>query len=224
MNTITRIDKITNEIIHKKDSKIILILRHSDREKILDVRKSSKAALTEEGIDIAKKLGANLPNDFQYRFFHSHVARCENTARHICHEAINAGINAIVLGEREYLGGFFMKDVEKVLEIANQMWGPEFILRWYEGKIDETSIMPFKSASKYILNKVISETNTNKEKEIDIHITHDWNMMLFMFHIFNWSDNTLKWPYYLEPIVIMVQNSNIFVKYENERRKLNINY
>ena len=61
----------------------IIMLRHSEREEPEILEEIFKAPLTERGHVAAFEFGMNLPKKFDYRFFHSPVKRCENTALEI---------------------------------------------------------------------------------------------------------------------------------------------
>ncbi len=219
-----RINKIIEKIENKGESKLIVILRHSDREKISDVIKSFDVPLTDQGREIARRLGNELSKTNSYRLYHSDVPRCMNTAKSIA-EGVEASLGLVtILGERDYLGGFFIKDFNSVLGLANQVTGPEFILKWFTGEIEESEIIHFDKATNYLLSSLLNESNENKRSEVDIHITHDWNMMLILYKIFNFQESKLRWPYYLEPIFIDINNSEVFLLYEGEKRFLGIDF
>jgi len=83
-----------------KDSKIILILRHSHRNEPIIPEKVHKLRLTPQGHAIAIKFGESLPKDRPIRLFHSIIWRCEETALNI-HEGFKS-----VGGESEMKGEF----------------------------------------------------------------------------------------------------------------------
>ncbi len=222
MNDKARINKITDIVDSKGESKLIIILRHSDREEMTNVLRSYEVPLTDQGRKLAHELGMNLSSSYSYRLLHSHVSRCMNTALQITEGIKVNGGSVKIVGERDYLGGFFIKNSENVLGLANQIYGPEFIHHWSEGDIKENDIIPFDNASKFMLESIIKEANRAEQSEIDIHITHDWNMMLILYNLFNFKENNLSWPYYLEPIFIVLNNSNNLLLYENVERKLEI--
>ncbi len=224
MKNKARINKIIEKIENKGGSKLIVILRHSDREEISDAKKSFDVPLTDQGKAIARILGNELSKINSYRLYHSDVPRCRNTAKSIA-EGIEASQGSVtILGERDYLGGFFIKDFNSVLGLANQVTGLEFMLKWFAGEIEESEIIPFNKATNYLLSSLLNESNENERSEVDIYITHDWNMMLLLYKIFNFQESKLRWPYYLEPIFIDINNSETHLFYEGEKRFLNIDF
>jgi len=66
-----------------KNSKIILIIRHSHRKESRNIKELSKLGLTSQGHQIAKKFGESLPKKRSIRLFFSISSRCRETAEDI---------------------------------------------------------------------------------------------------------------------------------------------
>ncbi len=102
-----------------------------------------------------------------------------------------------------------------------------FLSQLLSNPADEGShaaLQVLKKADELLTKKFSNETNKNERSEVDIHITHDWNMMLILYKIFNFKESKLRWPYYLEPIFIEINNSEILLTYEGEQRLLDIDF
>ncbi len=179
----------------QKNSKIIVILRHSYRKKIRSVEEVINLGLSPQGFKIAQNFGEKLPKERPIRLFYSSVLRCQQTA-----EAIKEGFNGIG-GTAELKGA--LEPLFKI-GITAEIFSREvfnrtprvFIARWVAGLYPIEHISPFVSycqnAAKVIWNLIIEAP----ERGIDIHITHDTHLLAFRW---GWFGIPLgpKWVHYL---------------------------
>jgi len=80
------------------DSKIILLLRHSQRNEPKGFNVDADLNLTHQGREIAKIFGENLPKSKPIRLFHSKADRCRETAEEIFNGFKKIGGEAVLEG------------------------------------------------------------------------------------------------------------------------------
>ncbi len=199
------IDNILNKIKDKKpNSKLSIVLRHPKREEITDLLNSIDVPLVDEGREMARELGRNLPKRYSYNIYHSYVPRCIETAELIFSEIIKSGIDnkSRISGQRDYLYGFFLLDLDYMLNIANEVGDEKFILRWFEDQFESDKIIPFQETSTILLKHILDAEDKNNFDEINLFITHDWVMIPLICRIVEYTDPNFTWPRYFEVISI----------------------
>ena len=156
----------------KKDSKILLILRHSERDEIEDLKEMQNLKLTPNGHAIAKKFGEVLPKERSIRLFHSAISRCQETADDILTGFKTKGgigkINGIFdpLYKIEKSPDFFPRILEKYD-------GVQFINRWAAGLFSQDQIISLQKYCQKAANLIWNEYKNSSDRNIDIHVTHD---------------------------------------------------
>ena len=156
----------------QKDSKIILILRHSQRDEPENLEEMHKLRLTPEGHTIAKKFGEELPSDRPIRLFHSVIWRCQETA-----EDILSGFETI--GGKGKMKGVFapLYDLQTAPKffsnVFNNYTGDQFIYRWVAGLYPQDQITSLQQYCQKAAKLIWKEYKKAPDKNIDIHITHD---------------------------------------------------
>ena len=163
-----------------KDSKIILILRHSHRNEPTIMEKIHKLRLTAKGHAIAKKFGESLPTNRPIRLYHSIIWRCQETA-----ENIHNGFKSIG-GKSELLGELFPL---YEIGIDNQSFADQFLkydfskilLRWASGFYLPEEWIPFVEYTQNAARLIWNQLTDAPEKGIDIYVTHDWHVMSLKF-------------------------------------------
>lgn len=156
-----------------EDSKIILILRHSQRDEPQNYEGLLKLRLTEEGHAIARKFGEELPKDRSVRLFHSIVWRCQETA-----EDILSGFESV--GGKVKLKGAFtpLFNLETSRDFfPNQLKkfsAYEFFFRWVAGLYSSNFIITLPKFSQKAGELIWREYKRAPDRNIDIHVTHDF--------------------------------------------------
>ena len=205
-------------------SKITIVIRHAERDKIFDVLDSFETPLVEVGIKKSFMFGANLPKNLSYRISHSIVPRCKQTADYILNgiKAKDDKNRSYIAGVKDFLSGFFLKDVDYILNLVNRIDGYEFIKKWYNEEISNKKIKSFRSSAYMLLSYILAEFNTKENDLIDIHITHDWNLILLQSFVLDIKDN-FSWPEYFESVIIEENDSNLILYTNNKSRRFDIN-
>lgn len=190
-----------------KNQKIILLLRHSERDDIDSVWHPKELLLTPNGHQIAKKFGKKLPNDRSIRIFTSHAPRCQETANDIIEGFKTIGGKAELKGNLEPLyklgvdRNFFLKQIEDG-DLIN------YVKNWI---IDAFPRDKAQLLYTYSMNsaKIIWSLNHEAPKNcIDIHVTHEIPIMALRFGWFNLLPDE-KWVKFLGGIAFTFQKGKV---------------
>ncbi|MFW9968810.1 MAG: histidine phosphatase family protein [Candidatus Odinarchaeota archaeon] len=205
-----------------KNSTIILLLRHSQRNEPEDFNINIELNLTEEGRKIANFFGKNLPKDKLIRVFHSKAERCRDTAKEIFNGFKESGGEAVLKGDflPLYRIGidmeFFMEQNRKydILEIFN---------RWSAGLYSPELWFPLISYSQKAAEFMWVGVENAQEKTLDIHITHDLHLLALKFGWFG-IPPTEKWINYLGGFAFSFIDENILLFNNNQLTRVEIPY
>ena len=194
-----------------KESKLIMMLRHSEREPISSLKKNRDLQLTENGRIAARTFGKNLPLNRYVRLFYSNTDRCHHTALEIINGFQQSGGDWVDGGILEPLyvlkvikDNFFKYELHKfsLLEIMN---------RWINEQYDHNDIEPIKSYSKRAASIIWSKLNQDLPLGgIDIHVSHEVLLMALRSGWFDLSPND-KWTEFLGGYIFTFTKNHILL-------------
>ena len=165
----------------------ILLMRHSAREYRRDIH-DLQNPLTEEGRDLALRMGDMLGADLNMRGFASTAQRCIDTA-----DLIMLGTERDDMGERnkrrttrviEAFGVFYALDqvrMWKGLQAADGL--DSFVAKWLKGEVAPDIMMPARVAASQILSVMRGRLITispekGRSKSLDLCVSHDMTLYL----------------------------------------------
>ena len=165
----------------------ILLMRHSAREYRRDIH-DLQNPLTEEGRDLALRMGDVLGADLNMRGFASTAQRCIDTA-----DLIMLGTERDDMGERnkrrttrviEAFGVFYALDqvrMWKGLQAADGL--DSFVAKWLKGEVAPDTMMPARVAVSQILSVMRGRLMTispekGRSKSLDLCVSHDMTLYL----------------------------------------------
>ena len=191
---------LTGLVKFPKDSKIILIIRHSHRIDSDDPWKVSELKLTPLGHAIAKKFGENLPKKRFIRLYYSSLDRCKEigqgildgfksvhgsgTLKHSINELVDIGMEA----------EFFFE------EITNHSF-TGFFHRWIAGLYPPQIITPLNEYCQNSAHVIWKEIEGAPDNGVDIHISHDLIILSYRLGWFGLHPNNY-WPFFLRGFCI----------------------
>ncbi|MFX1497025.1 MAG: histidine phosphatase family protein [Promethearchaeota archaeon] len=195
-------------------SKLILILRHSERLEPKEIGDGIELHLTEKGHKMAHLFGLKLPKERQIRIYHSVAARCKETAVDILKGFESNGGNGNIEGNLEPLHvlgvdrEFFIKELKKRPTA-------EFFRRWMAvlyppHKISRLSTY-CQNAAKVIWNRF----STLPEGGIDLHVTHEILIMALRLGWFGLPPNDY-WVNFLGGYAFTFKNDKILLLDNNQ--------
>ncbi|MGY5874392.1 MAG: histidine phosphatase family protein [Candidatus Thorarchaeota archaeon] len=170
-----RLVQWVNQLPH--DSSVMLLIRHSHRNPIIDHTTQLSTELTDLGKRMSFEMGKRLPVHRPAHFFFSFVSRCYQTA-----EEMSKGL-------QEVGGSVIDLDVLPVLatpEIYDDaVWGnlqpdgkniTEYVNNWADGKFGDM-IEEFDTYRERLLDDTVYRRQNANESVMHIHITHDLALM-----------------------------------------------
>ncbi len=177
------------------NSKMILILRHSQRNEPEDFDVDADLNLTPQGRKIAKIFGENLPKDKPIRIFHSKADRCRDTAEEIFNGFKEIGGEAVLKGNLIPLSRIgislkiFLEENKKydILKIFN---------RWTAGLYSPELWSPLTPYCQKAAEVIWTQIENIPETALDIHVTHDLHLLASRLGWFGIPPNK-KWINYL---------------------------
>jgi len=185
---------------------LIMFLRHSHREAILNVEHMANLGLTEQGKQIARIFGSKLPLDKSIRIYYSTVTRCKETAESIIDGFEDAGGKGKLIGPFKPL--FFIEgEGEYIVKQIFDNPDKELINRWAAGHFPEEKIQPLHKYSQETAKKIFNMNKEAPNNSIDIYLTHDLQIMALRFSWFG-LDPCTYWVSYLGGFVLLKNEHN----------------
>lgn len=203
---------------YEPNTSLAIIIRHTEREQIEDATDSHDVPLTNKGKEMAIEFGKKLPTDRPIRIFYSCVPRCEETAELILKGFKEKGGDGSLLGDRDFLGYHFMTEPKKALQLLNELGEPEFIEKWYNGDIAESIMHPPEKSAFRLLNSIVN----NFDKALDLHITHDFNVILLFSHLYDLRKEGFRWPNFLEGVLIEEKSGGVKLYFDDKEGSFKI--
>ena len=160
-----------------RNSKIMLIVRHSHRDEIADHSVQLSTELTDMGKQMSYEMGKKLPTERPVHFFFSFVSRCYQTAEEMAKGFTEVGGRVIDMDSLPIL--------VKPEIIDESVWTnlqpdgkniTDFINNWAEGKFGD-KIEVFEEYQSRLLKDTLVRILSIEQKEMHIHITHDLALM-----------------------------------------------
>lgn len=164
---------------HPKSQNAAAIIRHAQRHPLGSTTDATKALLTDAGKSAATALGARLKGFSHLRLYHSPVMRCQQTAECIANGASASGMRIELCGARARLGFVCTKDEAAAISLYAEI-GDEFVTRWLTGQLPEGMMEePVQTVSENLreISSILDET-TSHGPRLDLHVSHDWNIMV----------------------------------------------
>ncbi len=167
------------------DQSVMLLIRHSHREKIVDIEEILGKGLTELGKNMSLEMGLRFPTDRKARFWLSFVSRCYETAESMAAGFAQQGGEVIDMDALPTLVGPHVIDKEVWSELHPDGKNvTHFVNRWAEGGFGDR-IEPFENYISRFMEDTVKKLISLEEPAIHIHVTHDLAMMAVKRMIFS---------------------------------------
>ncbi|MFW9844440.1 MAG: histidine phosphatase family protein [Candidatus Thorarchaeota archaeon] len=158
------------------EQSILLMVRHSHREKLHNYHDTMNAGLTDLGKRLSQEMGNRIPTERKAHIFLSVVPRCYETAEAISIGFSKRGGEVIDMDPLPTLIGpeYSDKDVWVNLN-SNGENVTEFVNRWADNEFE--GIEPFNEFSIRLMDDTVKRLLAVKDNTMHIHVTHDLAMM-----------------------------------------------
>ena len=204
LNLLSNLQKIT------QDNPTILFLRHSAREEPNNFEDTLHAKLTEEGRKGAYAFGDQLPKAWNYRIYSSSIQRCVDTSLEI---QKNLNTRDISVSNQGTLDNLFRIDSsnEKFLKY-NKRDGKNFIDYWISGFYPAVEVESTLSIAQRLSKDVLSNRKETPDEVLDIYISHDFHLILLLFH---WAGELAspQWIDYLDGFLVQLKPDKMLFYY-----------
>jgi len=178
------------------------IIRHAQRHPLGSTTDAKTALLTDAGKAEAVALGSRIKGFAHLRLYHSPVRRCQQTAECIAEGAAASGMRIELCGARERLGFVCTKDEPAAISLYTEI-GDAFITRWLTGALPEGMMEDPEETVTHIVANIRTplEENTAHGPRLDLHISHDWNIMVMRDLLLGIRHETAGWLGYLDGLI-----------------------
>jgi hypothetical protein len=193
------------------EGRTIVLLRHSVRLPITTIRLQGawKTPLTPRGRALAEAFGRALPPDSRVRVWWSPVPRCADTAACLVAGAIAAGVHARLAGDRWKLAASYVHDPAGLVERFAALGPRGFVRAWHGGRLPAELIDPLPGAGAALLRHLLRGSRTAPPGTLDLHVTHDLNVVALLALVRDVNARAFRWPGYLEGVVLAPRGAGV---------------
>ncbi|MFH2091147.1 MAG: histidine phosphatase family protein [Pseudomonadota bacterium] len=201
-----------NHLLDQGITRCSLLIRHSERF-FTDISGMEPfMGLTPAGKTFAADLGKSLQSVSSVRLFSSFFGRCIETA-YLIDKGYTQARQALLEHNTcdPILAPFYIKDLEKALNMVQAQGSELFLRRWFDHGIEPAIMENPETSADRICEFMIDQIKTLPQKTISICVTHDWN-------IFPVKEFKMRLPHessgdvgYLDGLVFFEQNDQYHV-------------
>jgi hypothetical protein len=220
---LNRKNQLLDHVLNNKSDDLSLLIRHAPRYAIPSGRIGHHdIPLTEKGRQMAHEFGQALPIDAMVRLFHSPIPRCEETAVYIRRGVISNEGLVILMGKRDFLDTIGIVDLKRMVTILEQHGRYHLVRQWLDGKIENTIMRNPHHVVQRTLKEIIASKRDKSplQKTIDIHITHDLNVLAAREILLGVKLENGEWSKYLDGLVFLHNPQTIMVMWEAYKQKI----
>jgi len=176
-----------------------IIVRHAERFPLTSVVDSMGVGLTEKGLRDALDFGRSIPFFPKARVWFSPALRCIQTAEGIAEGMRERGTEVLLFQEEWNLCGPYVKETDCLIQA--ERLGDRFLREWFEGRVDPRIIDPAPQAFHMVLDPIIEKLGT--AEGIDVHVSHDWDIMMLRESLFGTKHEAEGWLPYLDGLIFL---------------------
>lgn len=199
----------------------ILIMRHGARPHITDPTLAETTMLTAEGIQTSHELGARLLSRTPVKgIFHSTIHRCQQTAQAILAGLEEEGSHPKFFGAFPELATPYLPDPQKTYTFAftQGLDSLAFLRVWFTKGLDASLADEPHHAGWDQLNFLLKQFRENPG--FQIHVSHDWNILLLLWTFLEVEPTLETWPNFLEGLLITVTPTALTLQFRATQKTL----
>ncbi|OPY34279.1 MAG: Histidine phosphatase superfamily (branch 1) [Methanomassiliicoccales archaeon PtaU1.Bin124] len=204
----------------KGKERAAIIVRHAERPALTSVVDSLGVGLTEKGMADALAFGRSIPFFPVVRVWHSPSLRCIQTAEQIALGMKENGSSVLLFRDDWTLCGPYVKETECLL-MAERL-GDRFMREWFEGRMDPRIIDPVPDATKMVLGPILSKLDD--AGGLDIHVSHDWDIMLLRESLLGMKYETEGWLPFLDGMTFFKTGAEAYACYGKNQALLRYDF
>ena len=215
---------VIRQLLNQNITKIAAIIRHSARFYGTAPRSEAFMGLTPEGMEYALEMGRSLPPAPLPRLYSSPFGRCIETAYLIDKGFTRQhGIDLPHNLPQEKLAPFYIKDIEKALNLLKEQGTHTYIRNWFDNRLDE-AVMESPATTTTALTRFMTErVNHLADNEVAICVSHDWNIFPLKEFALGLTHEEAGDIGYLDGVVFFENNGRMCItSYQTDPRPVEI--
>ncbi|MBF0454838.1 MAG: histidine phosphatase family protein [Magnetococcales bacterium] len=198
-----------------------LLMRHGARPKILDASKAEMTLLTPEGIAASRLLGKEvLAHHSPRALFHSTVPRCRQTLLAMMEGMAERAVYPENRGGFADLAAPYLPNPQKTFAYSEkQGWGTlGFIRHWFEEGLPADYAQTPNQAAEGVFSFL--KVCRDRGPGFQVHVSHDWNIILLAWNLLQISPSHHQWPQFLEGILITFVGERVVVRFRDVEKSV----
>ncbi|HKJ97724.1 MAG TPA: histidine phosphatase family protein [Desulfotignum sp.] len=203
---------VIQQLLHQGITKIAAIIRHSARFYSTAPGTEPFIGLTPAGMEYALEMGQNLMPSPLPRLYSSPFGRCIETAYLIDKGFTRRhGIHILHNQPQKMLAPFYIKDIEKALNLLKEQGTHTYIRNWFNDKLDDAVMESPETTTAALTRFMLDCIEDLDDNEIAVCVSHDWN-------IFPLKEFALNLPHeeagdigYLDGVVFFEQDNKAYI-------------
>jgi broad specificity phosphatase PhoE len=201
------------------DRPLAAMLRHAARHAIADPERPELAELTVQGWADAEAFGARLTAFPRVRLVHSPVRRCAQTVEGIARGAARAGVAVEILGPNDALGIAYIRDRATAGRLSAEH-GDHFVRLWFEGRVPPHIVESPRALAEQKLAFVRERWRSAAPGTLDLHVSHDWNIIALREHWTGVRHEDAGWLTFLDGVTFRPDGPVCRVRYRDAAREV----
>jgi broad specificity phosphatase PhoE len=201
------------------DRPAAVVVRHSERESLTDMREAHLIPLTPRGEEAARAFGRHLPAGRTVRALHSPISRCAVTAARIVDGYRDAGGDAKLAGILDELGGPYVLDLPATIRLSNELRA-RYPRAWFDGELPPGVAMPRDEASDLTLRAVDGVLRGAVPRTVLVLVTHDWNVLLVRESVLRLKFEDIGWIDYLDGLLFVPVSEGLEISWRGHRQRV----
>lgn len=177
--------------------------------------------LTPEGEQAARQMGAELfAKHPPAHLYHSTIARCGQTAHCLLQGMGPVAGQVVNHGPHPMLAACYLPDSRYTYQYCqNQgMDTLQFIQQWFAGSLLAELAMPALQAARNQLE--FMQEQHQQLGGFQLHVSHDWNMMLFIVFYLGLTPSWAAWPGFLEGVLLTWESPGVRLQFRHHTARL----
>ena len=209
--------QLINELVKEGAEHIVLLMRHSARE-YEPGRHDLLNPLTDEGRELARRLGGAIPKSLNLRGYSSPAERCVETATLIMHAHQEVGGSATRNRVVEGLGVFYVLDQMKMF-MAMQEAGSmiNFQKNWFSENVTPDILMPARASAEIIARLALEKLKEKPERpQLELLVSHDFTIYLLKDQLLGQDSSRFPDVIYLDGLAFFERDGKTFIQSHHE--------
>ncbi len=171
--------ELLNNLFEGGVESAVVLMRHSARE-FAPGRHDLANPLTEEGRELARRLGERLPEGLTVRAYASPPERCMETAELVLAGYASTGGEVTRHRPVEALGVFYALDQMKMWQVMQAAGGMvPFLEAWFSGEVPQDALMPSRLAAALVVRLMTEKlAGMSGARRLDVCVSHDMTLHL----------------------------------------------